>query len=170
MAQQPVTELDARYSDPAAEPTRWDDAVHRWARAQVYWLTTVRADGRPHVTPLIGVWLEGAAYFCTGPAEQKAKNLTGNPHVALTTGSNSLGDGLDLVLEGMAEPVTDETRLRRVADAYVDKYGVDWTFQVRDGAFFGEGGRALVYAVRPEVGYGFAKGGVYGHTRWRFDR
>lgn len=168
MAASPNTELDPRYSDSAAEPTAWKHAVVRWAEAQVYWLTTIRADGRPHVTPLIGVWVDGATYFCTGPSEQKARNLAVNDAVALVTGRNTMDDGLDLVLEGRAEAVEDELTLRRIAAAYVDKYGPDWTFEVRDGAFFGEGGRALVFAVRPAVGYGFAKGSAFGHTRWRF--
>jgi hypothetical protein len=168
MTPSPITELDPRYSDPAAAPTGWNDAVARWSAAEVYWLTTVRADGRPHVTPLIGVWVDGAAHFCTGPAEQKARNLAGNIAVALTTGRNTMDEGLDLVIEGRAEQVRDEVVLRGIADAYVDKYGADWTFDVRDGAFFGEGGRALVFAVRPDVGYGFAKGSMFGHTRWRF--
>jgi hypothetical protein len=34
----------------------------------------VRADGRPHVTPLISVLVDGALHFCTGATEQKAKN------------------------------------------------------------------------------------------------
>ena len=44
-------------------------------QAELYWLTTVRADGRPHVTPLIGIAEDAAVYFCTGLREQKARNL-----------------------------------------------------------------------------------------------
>jgi nitroimidazol reductase NimA-like FMN-containing flavoprotein (pyridoxamine 5'-phosphate oxidase superfamily) len=170
MTQSPVTELDSRFSDSDAEPTSWDDATAAWSAAQVYWLTTVRPDGRPHVTPLVGVWSDGAAHFCTGPAEQKARNLAANPAVALTTGRNSMDEGLDMVIEGRAERVTDDDRLRLLADAYVDKYGPDWTFEVQDGAFRGGSGRAVVFAVRPVVGYGFAKGATFGQTRWRFEQ
>ena len=89
---------------------------------QAYWLSTVRPDGRPHVTPLLGIWLEGAFYFCTGPGERKAKNLLANRHCVVTTGRNTL-DGLDLVLEGTAEVTSDPTELGRVADTYESKYG-----------------------------------------------
>ena len=41
-------------------------------------LSTVRADGRPHVTPLVAVWLDGALYFCTGEGEQKERNIRRN--------------------------------------------------------------------------------------------
>ena len=80
--------------------------------AEVYWLSTVRPDGRPHVTPLLGVWLDGALYFCTGPTERKAKNLAQNPNCAVTTGRNGLADGLDLVVEGAAAEVRDGAELR----------------------------------------------------------
>ena len=73
----PATELSA-FSSPNATPTEWSQARDELAGAEVYWLSTVRRDGRPHVTPLLGIWLEGALYFCTGPNERKAKNLSAN--------------------------------------------------------------------------------------------
>jgi hypothetical protein len=36
---------------------------------------TVRPDGRPQVTPVVAVWLDGAVHFTTGPTERKAHNL-----------------------------------------------------------------------------------------------
>jgi hypothetical protein len=69
----PVTEL-SDFSSPNATPTEWSQARDELADAEVYWLSTVRPDGRPHVTPLLGIWLEDALYFCTGPDERKAKN------------------------------------------------------------------------------------------------
>jgi multidrug transporter EmrE-like cation transporter len=55
--------------------------------AEVNWISTVRPDGRPHVTPLLSVWLDGALYVCTGPDECKAKNLVRNPHFSLRLGA-----------------------------------------------------------------------------------
>lgn len=74
------------------------------------------------------MWLDETPYFCTGPDEQKARNLERNPRCALTTGCGVL-DGLDVVLEGRAVRVTDEARLRRLADAWVAKCGEDWRFE-----------------------------------------
>jgi nitroimidazol reductase NimA-like FMN-containing flavoprotein (pyridoxamine 5'-phosphate oxidase superfamily) len=164
---EPVAELDARFSIEGATPTDWAQASARLEDAQVYWLSTVRPDGRPHVTPLLSVWLEEALYFCTGPTERKAKNLEHNPHCALTTGTNILAEGLDLVVEGNAEQVRDDDKLQRIADAYESKYGSDWHFDVRDGAFHGDGGEALVFEVAPSKAFGFGKG-AYSQTRWRF--
>src|SRR5439155_17155624 len=99
------------------------------------WISTVRADGRPHVTPLVAVWLDGALHFCTGPTEQKARNLSGNPHVVVTTGCNSWEVGLDVMVEGAAVRVTDDATLRRLADAWATKWDGRWKFAVIAGGF-----------------------------------
>ncbi|QPP08511.1 pyridoxamine 5'-phosphate oxidase family protein [Streptomyces bathyalis] len=165
---EPATDLDARYSAPGAEPIDWDTARDGLARAGTYWLTTVRPDGRPHVTPLIAVWYDGALHFCTGEEERKFRNLAANSHCVLTTGNSALDEGLDLVLEGDAVAVRDDERLRRLADAWVEKYGEDWRFEARDGAFHHlQGGRAVVFEVVPSTVFGFRKGD-YSQTRWRF--
>lgn len=173
---EPVAELDPRFSSDDATPMSWEVGREHLERAEVYWLSTVRPDGGPHVTPLLAVWLDGAMYFCTGPEERKARNLAGNPRCALTTGRNTLDGGLDLVVEGDAERLTDAAGLGRVAEAYLSKYGEDWRFAVRDGAFSHDPGSlretdpgaAWVYEVFPKKVFGFGKGGPFSQTRWRF--
>lgn len=166
-AKEPVTELLQQFSSEGATPTSWADACRVLDEAEVYWLSTVRPDGRPHVTPLLSVWLDDALFFCTGAGERKARNLAENAHCILTTGCNALNQGLDLVVEGKAVRVSDDARLRRLADTYESKYGSDWHFDVRDGAFHAEGGEALVFEVAPSKAFGFAKG-EYSQTRWEF--
>jgi general stress protein 26 len=83
MTSQPTARLDRRFGDPAAAVTEWDAVLRTLDDAELYWLTTVRADGRPHVTPLIGVLEDGAVHFCTGIGEQKARNLEHSDRVAL---------------------------------------------------------------------------------------
>jgi nitroimidazol reductase NimA-like FMN-containing flavoprotein (pyridoxamine 5'-phosphate oxidase superfamily) len=167
--QEPVTLLSA-FSSPSAVPTEWSRARAELAGAEVYWLSTVRPDGRPHVTPLLGIWLEGALYFCTGPNERKAKNLSRNHHCVLTTGHSTL-EGLDLVIEGTAETVNDTAELGRVADTYESKYGPH--FAAPNGTWSGLGdairrAEALVYRVCPATGFGFGKGERFSQTRWGF--
>ncbi|MGH3173765.1 MAG: pyridoxamine 5'-phosphate oxidase family protein, partial [Streptosporangiaceae bacterium] len=62
----PDTTIDARFSDPAATAAGWDETRRALEDAQLSWICTVRADGRPHLTPLVAVWLDGALYFTTG--------------------------------------------------------------------------------------------------------
>ncbi|MBA3826756.1 MAG: pyridoxamine 5'-phosphate oxidase family protein [Ktedonobacterales bacterium] len=164
----PTAELDPRFSSDAATALPWSDARDHLAQAELFWLCTVRPDGRPHVTPLIAVWLDDALYFCTGASERKAHNLADNAQCVLTTGNNTLNAGLDIAVEGVAERIIDLATLARIAAAYVAKYGEGWRFTVsEDGAFIGAGGEALVYGVRPAVAFGFGKG-TFSQTRWRF--
>lgn len=164
---EPTATIDSRFSDPASGPTPWDDAAQALVQAELYWLTTVRADGRPHVTPLVGVVEDGAMHFCTGLGEQKARNLAHHPQVAVTTGSNSWDRGLDVVVEGTAVRVTDRERLQRLADAYEAKYGSAWHFEVGDDAFVAEGDPAAVFRVEPAKVLAFAKE-PHAQTRYRF--
>lgn len=164
----PTADLDTRYSEPEAAALTWIAAAGILAGAELSWITTVRPDGRPHVTPLITVLHDGTVHFCTGPEERKARNLAENPSVVLTTGSNALHGGTDVVLEGVAERVTGEEAIGRLADAWVEKYGEEWRFQVGPDAFrHAEGGEAWVYAVRATTAFAFGKA-PYSQTRWRF--
>ncbi|MFB7650416.1 MULTISPECIES: pyridoxamine 5'-phosphate oxidase family protein [unclassified Streptomyces] len=177
---QPMTELDARYSSalnprPGAEnvtATDWAEAQRRLRAAEVFWITTIRPDGRLHVTPLIAAWHDGALHFSTGPGEQKAKNLAANAHCALTTGHNSLSEGLDIVIEGTAERVTDPARQNEVIAAFEAQYGDHITSP--EGVFYGIGdsirkGNDLLFAVAPGTAYGFGhEGQVFSHTRYTF--
>jgi hypothetical protein len=163
--------LDVRYSNAGTSPTPWTEVESRLAAAEIYWLATVRPEGRPHVTPLIAVWQDGALVFCTGADERKTRNLAENPACSLTTGTNALNEGMDLVVEGEAVRVTETERLQGLADAYGAKYGDNWHFRVGDGVFLGGGGSGgdavLVFAVEPRAVYAFGKG-EFSQTRFRF--
>ena len=166
-ASEPVIELDARFSDPDASPTPWSDVRRVIEEAELFWISTARPDGRPHVTPLPAVWHDDALHFCTGAGEQKGVNLARNAHCALTTGNNVWKSGLDVVVEGTARQVTDETRLRSLASAWTSKYHGDWQYDVHDGAFHHEGGEALVFEVVIDKVLAFAKGD-FAQTRFTF--
>jgi general stress protein 26 len=167
VATEPVTELDTRFSDPVATASEWQQARQVLENAELFWITTVRADGRPHVTPLVAVWLDDAIHFSTGADEQKAVNLATNAHTILTTGCNHWDDGLDVVVEGDAERVTDDAALRRLAEAWTKKWDGRWHYEVRNGAFHHDAGEALVFAVAPTKVLAFGKG-LFTHTRHRF--
>ena len=118
-----------------ATATSWDDVRSLIEHAELFWISTVRTDSRPHVTPLPAVWHDNAIHFCTGPGEQKAVNLSGNANCTLTTGTNAWAEGLDVVVEGTAVRITDRDTLQSVADAVESKYGSVWHFEVGDGVF-----------------------------------
>src|SRR3954470_13334556 len=100
---QPQATLGKDFSSPEATAMPWSQGRTVLQDAEIYWLTTVRPDGRPHVTPLIAIWLDEALYFSTGAQERKGRNLAHSPHCVLTTGNNTISQGLDVVIEGEAE-------------------------------------------------------------------
>ena len=167
----PATKLDQPYSDPTATATGWEETRKALETAELFWLSTVRADGRPHVTPVVAAWSEGAIWFATGAGEQKFANLRANPHVVLTTGSNRWDEGLDVVVEGEAVQVTNDSVLQRVAEAFTAKWDGRWQYTASGGAFRAGGtGEALVFSVTPAKVFAHAKGDPFGATAHRFKR
>jgi general stress protein 26 len=163
------------YGDASAPAPAWREIDDRLTAAQLYWMITVRRDGRPHAVPLCGVWHDGAFVFCTGEQEQKMRNLEANPHVTVTAGplgADGWSKGKDISVEGVVERITDDDELRGLATLWRQKYGDDWVFEAHDGEFFevsesGEGhGGASVFRVPPSKVLVF--GDEHGQTRYQF--
>lgn len=134
-----------------------------------FWLATTRPDGRPHVTGVGALWIDGQLYFTSGPGTRKSKNLDRNPRCAVSVAL----PGIDLVLEGSAAMVTDEATLTRVAEAYA---ATGWPVEVRDGAFTAPFSAPSagpppwnLYALTHKMAFGLATAEPNGATRWRFD-
>jgi len=157
MTRTPTAELDEPYSGPDASPVSWARATESLDAAEVYWLSTVRPDGRPHVTPLAAVLLEGSLYFSTGQFEQKAHNLEKNSHCIITTGCNTFYEGLDIVVEGDAIRTTDKSTLERLTELFAKKYDDTFGFKVGDDGFVHEHGAAHVFGVAPVKAFGYER-------------
>ena len=165
---EPTTTLHAKFSAPGATATSWDDTREALESAELFWIATVRADGRPHMTPLVAVWLDDVLHFCTGESEQKAINLRDNENVILMTGCNQWDRGMDVVVEGRAVRVTDQPMLERLAEAWTHKWDGSWTYELGPEGFETDGDeRIFVFAVRPEKVLAFGKGN-FSHTRHAF--
>jgi hypothetical protein len=67
------------------------------------WLSTINADGSPHVTGIGALWSEGTFWFETGPGTRKARNVARDPRCAISVSVHEF----DLVVEGDAARVTD---------------------------------------------------------------
>ena len=96
----------------------WSEVADRLAAARSYWVATTRADGRPHVTPVWGLWLDGAVMFDADVKSLKALNLARDPRAVVHLES---GDDV-VIVEGEAAPMRGEDLRERYADIYEKKY------------------------------------------------
>jgi nitroimidazol reductase NimA-like FMN-containing flavoprotein (pyridoxamine 5'-phosphate oxidase superfamily) len=99
----------------------WSHVSERMAEAKVYWVSTVSPDGRPHATPVDGIWLDDRLYFGGSPKTRRHRNLAANPAVCI-----HLESGSDVViLHGDAHElgVADHALAVRLSEASNKKYG-----------------------------------------------
>src|SRR6188474_1729113 len=157
----------------------YGDAVLDWDRAdralanppsdmQTWFLGTVDPDSRPHATGVGAFYLDDDLYFTSGPTTRKSRNLASNPASTISVALK----GIDLVLEGEAERVTDSATLEQVALA---ARAGGWPAEVEGDALTApysapSAGPAPwhLYRLRFHTVYGVATAEPYGATRWRF--
>jgi len=139
----------------------WSWAEERLTEAPVYWVASVRADGRPHVTPIWGVWVDGAFWMEGGPNTRRFRNLAENPATVVTVerGNDAL------ILEGEAEQVSelDDALVDRLLGAY-RKYLATHGYDASP-----ENWISGIWRVRPTKVLGWSNFPA-DTTRWTFDR
>ena len=134
----------------------WSWAAERLSGSQGYWLATTRPDGRPHVAVVWGVWLDDKFYFSTSTGSRKARNLAANPGCVVCPERTDEA----VIVEGVAERVTDAGVITQFEDAYEAKYQE----QIDTDQF-------MVYGVQPSVVFASISDAVEWPrtaTRWRF--
>ncbi|HEY2981908.1 MAG TPA: pyridoxamine 5'-phosphate oxidase family protein [Anaerolineales bacterium] len=113
-------EFPPGYVDKPVAIVEWEFVTKRLADAKNYWLCSVRPDGRPHVIPRRGVFVDGRIYYDGSPETRHARNLAGNANVAVHLES---GDEV-IVLEGNARPAgrPEHELAQKIAGGYRAKY------------------------------------------------
>lgn len=100
---------------------QWASVEERLVASTQYWMATTRPDGRPHVVPRWGVWIDGGLFYDGSPDTIHVRNLLQNPACVL-----HLEDGWETVIvEGTSAPA-DPPGLElgaRIAAAIGSKYG-----------------------------------------------
>lgn len=98
----------------------WEQVEERLVISEQYWMATTRPDGRPHVVPRWGVWVDGGLYYDGAPSTVHAGNLRANDACTL-----HLENGWEAVVaegtSGSAEPPGLELG-GRIAQAMGAKY------------------------------------------------
>ncbi len=166
-----------------SETTSWDMARERLANPEFQrtsWLATTRPDGRPHLMPVIATWIDGAIHIVAGEGTRKARNLAADGRCVIATTSTTL-PSLDIVLEGRAEPLTDDDEVRHIAES-LTKSG--WPLEASGDKVDGPNAPTAgpppytIFRFRPSKAFGlpgmlgmdqFEQSALPKPTRWEFD-
>lgn len=138
----------------------WATAVRRLRDSRRYWVATAWPDGRPHIMPVWAAWLDDALWFSSSVRSRKARNLRNDPRCALTTDDAEH----PVVMEGVAELVTDLDRIGAFLAASNAKYQVEYGIDFLDPAINATFRVAPVWAFALDEEH-FTRS----PTRWRFD-
>ena len=155
------------------DPIPWSRALaaleSNEPQKQTPFLATTRPDGRPHVAGVGALWDHGRVYIVSGAGTRKSRNLAENPSCSVAFSLT----GIDLVVEGVAERVTDDETLQRLAKRYGEG---GWPARVENGAFTYDYSAPSagpppwdLYAIRPTTVFGVLSDEPGGAMRWRFE-
>ncbi len=147
---------------PAGEGTGllpWSWALERLRDSHDYWVATVWPDGRPHLMPVWAVLAGGELWFSGSLGSRKVRNVAAGSAVSMST-----EDPLNpVVVEGVAEIVTELPAIQGFLDGMNDKYGTDYPIDFLDPA------KNASVRVRPRWAFGVAHNDFTGSpTRWDF--
>jgi hypothetical protein len=172
MAPERAPEREEALVDSQPGTTPWDDARERLTNPEPgrhNWLATVRPDGRPHLMPVLTFWLDGALHFVAGEGTQKGRNLAADGRCVIGTESREL-PSLDIVVEGRAEPLSDEEAVRRITEQ-LNSNG--WPLEARGDEVHGPNAPTAgpspyrIFRVEPTKGFGLP--GTYGMDQFQQD-
>ncbi|HEX5415622.1 MAG TPA: pyridoxamine 5'-phosphate oxidase family protein [Chloroflexota bacterium] len=141
----------------------WSWVTERLENEPLIWMSTTRPNGRPHVKPVWGVYVDDTLYIETGPVSRGGRNLASNPAIAV-----HVQRGEDVVIvEGEAEPAfaLPPDSAARIAAAVDRKYGKSGYHPTpeqyeRDGSG--------LYRIRPRAVFAWSDF-LKDPTRWVFE-
>jgi hypothetical protein len=136
MTQERTPERERSMLGDDSKTTSWDMVQERLANPEsprTSWMATTQPDGRPHLAPLNAFWIDDALHIVAGEETHKARDLTANGRCVIGMSSTRL-PSIDIVVEGDAEPLTDEGAVRRVAEVLI-KNG--WPLEVKGDKVYG---------------------------------
>lgn len=108
--------------EAGGEYLAWETVEDKLRQSLHFWMATTRPDGRPHVVPRWGVWVDEAFWYDGSPQTRHALNAVHNPSCTL-----HLEDGAAaVIIEGTTAtsmPIEGEMGDRLAAE-FERKYGV----------------------------------------------
>jgi Pyridoxamine 5'-phosphate oxidase len=172
MRQDPSASVIASEAEPGTEPLSWEEVCQRFDAERWYWVATAGPDGRPHLRPVLAVWMNGKVYSTTSPGARKGRDLQARPQCSMA----ARAPAIDIVVEGATSWVDDRNLLAQIATAYHSKYG--WPVTITEESMFDAPYGAptagpppyRVYEITPRFVYALGTSDNLGvrSTRFRF--
>jgi hypothetical protein len=135
----------------------WSWAVERLTASHDYWVATTWPDGRPHVTPVWGAWVDDALWFSCGPNSRKARNLDRDPRCSITTDKPAE----PVVLDAVVSRVDGYDNAQRFSEISTAKYEIEYSAD-----FFAAN---ALFAAHPHAAFGLEEADFTGSpTKWTF--
>ena len=183
MAQERPPERERSLVPDDSGTTSWEMARERLASPEnprTSWLATTRPDGRPHLMPVNTFWIDGALHIVAGEGTQKARNLAADGRCVVGMSSTTL-PSIDIVIEGRADPLTEDSAVRHVAEVLS---AGGWPLEAKGDKVYGPNAPTAgsppytIFRIVPSRAYGLP--GMFGMdqfdqadlprpTRWDFD-
>ncbi len=89
--------------ETTAQLMAWEEVAERIAASPNYWIATTTDDGRPHLRPVDGVFVDATLAFGGSPETRWVRHLQERPEVSASLPDNDHA----IILEGTVELVTD---------------------------------------------------------------
>lgn len=138
----PVTEAEYGIPDSLRGVLSWHWVRDRMNDALIYWVASVRPDGRPHLTPIWGAWVDDSFWMEGGANTRRFKNLAANAATVITVERGN--DAIMLEGQALRAYELDAAVTHRLLQGYA-KYIKSHGFQA-DPANWADGG---IWRVRP---------------------
>ncbi|HLO13627.1 MAG TPA: pyridoxamine 5'-phosphate oxidase family protein [Anaerolineales bacterium] len=108
------------YVDKPVSFVDWNWVAARLTESENYWLCSVYPNGKPHVVPRWGVFLDGKVYYDGSPETRHGRNIKLNPYISV-----HLENGTQpIILYGTSVPSEKPSPElgTRLSEAYKKKY------------------------------------------------
>jgi nitroimidazol reductase NimA-like FMN-containing flavoprotein (pyridoxamine 5'-phosphate oxidase superfamily) len=108
------------YADNPVSYVDWEWVTEQLTNSENYWLSSVRPDGRPHVVPRWGAFIDNKFYYDGSPETRHARNINENPNVTLHLESGNKA----VIMEGTSKPAgkPEPEFAKRLAETMTSKY------------------------------------------------
>ena len=144
----------------------WEHVTALLKGALNYWIATTTQDGRPHVRPVWGAWVDNTLYFDGSPETGWGRNILRDPRISVQVEAGDeaiIVEGVIVDIPKADDPLVDKL-LASCRPKYIPKYNYDHIIEAEGWREHG------LFSLKPSkiLAWNVANFGT-SPTRWLFD-